>query len=350
MSDVFGVGVIGAGPVTQAIHLPTLARMPDRFRVTAIMDVDEPVAESVAGRVGARHSTSADDLIGDPGVDVVAVCSPHRFHAEQVEAACYAGKAAVLCEKPLALTVADAERVAQVSRETGVPVIVGAMHTFDPGWLGAKANWGDLQETVRVVNSSIVLPWNARYEDWATQILRRPPPGEPVADDALSRSVAVRDAVLGLAVHNLPHVRHFLPDVESVDWAESVDPYGYLVTIRGGGIIARLLGNMHGYWKPSWTLDAWAADQSLHVEFPPSYVQAGSSVATLTSDTQTRRFGGVEANGYEAEWLRVWELAAGIVPQGEDLQATVDDLIYAVRIADAAADLVRGEHARDRVR
>lgn len=96
MPRTLGVGVLGAGPVTQAIHLPTLARMTDRFTVAHISDVDEDLAVSVAGRVGARASASMEALLADPAVEVVAVCSPHQFHAEQVIAACKAAKRAVL--------------------------------------------------------------------------------------------------------------------------------------------------------------------------------------------------------------------------------------------------------------
>ena len=53
------------------------------------MDVDEGVARSVAARTGARSTTDVQVLLDDPAVDVVAVCSPHRFHGEQVEAAAH---------------------------------------------------------------------------------------------------------------------------------------------------------------------------------------------------------------------------------------------------------------------
>lgn len=68
-----GVGILGAGPVTQAIHLPSLARLTDILQVRHIMDVDPAVAESVAGRVGARFSTSMEELLADPDVDIVAI-------------------------------------------------------------------------------------------------------------------------------------------------------------------------------------------------------------------------------------------------------------------------------------
>src|SRR4051812_32500688 len=132
-TSTLGVGILGAGPVTQAIHLPTLARLRDVFHGARIMDVDASVAESVAGRVGAAWTTDIDELLADENVQIVVICSPHQFHAAQVVAACRAGKQAVLCEKPFAMTKAEAEEIAAVAAETKTPIIVGAMHTFDPG-------------------------------------------------------------------------------------------------------------------------------------------------------------------------------------------------------------------------
>src|SRR3954453_23865628 len=85
------VGIIGAGPVTQAIQLPTLARLTDQFEVAVVMDVDSVTAATVARRADAAHTTRAEDVVGDPSVDVVVICSPSQFHAAQVIAACRAG-------------------------------------------------------------------------------------------------------------------------------------------------------------------------------------------------------------------------------------------------------------------
>ncbi|MDE8668807.1 Gfo/Idh/MocA family oxidoreductase [Pseudarthrobacter sp. H3Y2-7] len=200
---VIGVGILGAGPVTQAIHLPSLARLGHLLEVRHIMDVDAGVAEAVAGRVGANFSTSMDQLLADPAVDVVAICSPHQFHAAQVIAACRAGKKAVLCEKPFAMSGEEAASISAVSAETGVPIIVGAMHTFDPGWLAAEQAWGDLPEQVHTVRSTIVLPPNPRFEDFATEIVGRAPvPARDFNDPEVIKAM-LTGGVMGLAIHDL---------------------------------------------------------------------------------------------------------------------------------------------------
>ena len=206
-----GVGFLGAGPVTQAIHLPVLARLSQDFEVTHVNDISADVAASVAARVGAEYSTSSDALLDDPDVDVVAICSPHEFHAVQVIDACRAGKKAILCEKPFAMSGEEADEIAAVSAETGVPIIVGAMHGFDPGWQAACGHWGSLPETSHTIRSSIVLPPNPRFEDFATEVITRPAPMPSDLTDVEVQARMVHDGVVTLAIHDLPLIRRWCP-------------------------------------------------------------------------------------------------------------------------------------------
>ncbi|MFF2243218.1 Gfo/Idh/MocA family protein [Arthrobacter sp. NPDC058130] len=338
-----GVGILGAGPVTQAIHLPSLARLRDILEVRHIMDVDPAVAESVAARVGARFSTSMEELLADPGVEIVAICSPHQFHAVQVIAACRAGKKAVLCEKPFAMNGEEAAAIAAVSAETGVPIVVGAMHTFDPGWLAAEAAWGGLPDQVHTVRSSIVLPPNPRFEDFATEIVGRTPPPPPAStgapsDDNAAVKAKLTGGVMGLAIHDLPLVRRFVPDFASVEvlHAQTVLPFGYVISLRAGTVAIELRAAMNGTWEPSWTFEAIGDDASLSIDFTPSYVHAGSATARIRTAAGTTVLGPFGHNGYEGEWRRLADIArgTGTAPEPETL---IHDLEFALAIADAAA-------------
>lgn len=346
MQSSIGVGFLGAGPVTQAIHLPTLARLGSAFAVRHITDIDPAVAAAIAGRAGAAHSTSVEALLDDPSVDVVAICSPNAVHAEQVIAACRAGKKAVLCEKPLAMSATEADAIAAVSAETGVPVLVGAMHTFDPGWRAAVANWGDLPRRSHTIRLSVVLPPNARFEDVATEVLARPPFPSPDRSDVEVLAAMTQAGVMGLAIHDLPLIRSLLPRYDDLRMiaATFLAPFGYRILFVAGGKSVELHAVMSQTWQPCWTLDAYADDQVLHTEFTPSYVHAGSAVSTLSTADSARVFGPTAVNGYEAEWREI----AGIV-RGEiappDLRELVDDVRFAIAVADAAADAVRSSHS-----
>ncbi|WP_284985353.1 Gfo/Idh/MocA family oxidoreductase [Arthrobacter sp. fls2-241-R2A-172] len=341
-----GVGILGAGPVTQAIHLPSLARLGDILTVRHIMDVDPSVAESVAARVGATHSTSVEALLSDPAVEIVAICSPHQFHAEQVIAACHAGKKAVLCEKPFAMNAGEAARISAVSAETGVPIIVGAMHTFDPGWLAAQDNWGALPETTHTIRSSIVLPPNARFEDFATEIITRPAGGTPDYSDPEVIKGALRGGIMGLAIHDLPLIRRFTPDFKDIEVLEArhVRPFGYVISLRTPTRTIELRAAMNNTWKPEWSFEAISDAAALHIDFTPSYVQAGSATATLTRGTTTTVLGPFDHNGYEGEWRELAALATG-AKQPPTAQTLIDDLTFALDIADATVASLETQHA-----
>ncbi len=337
-----GVGFLGAGPVTQAIHLPTLARLTDLFTVTHVMDIADDIARSVAARVGARWSTSINELLDDPQVDVVAICSPHQFHAAQVIAACRAGKKAVLCEKPFAMSGEEASGIAAVSIETGVPIVVGAMHAFDPGWQAAVANWGSLPEDSHAIRSSIVLPPNPRFEDFATEVITRPTGSGADLDDPEVQAGMVHAGVMGLAIHDLPLVRALLPRFDDlvVHSANALAPFGYQIVLTAGGRRVVLHATMSATWQAQWVLEAHSDHQALQVEFPPSYVHAGSAVATLRTATSSQTWGPATHNGYEGEWRDIAAIVRGEKgpPPTADL---IDDLRFAIAIADAAADLIR---------
>jgi myo-inositol 2-dehydrogenase / D-chiro-inositol 1-dehydrogenase len=106
-----GVGFLGGGLATRAIHIPVLATHLDRFKVVRVMSPDPRVAAEVARRCGAKGSTREEDILDDPAVEIVAICSPDSVHARQVIAACETGKKLIFCEKPLAVTRAQAEEI-----------------------------------------------------------------------------------------------------------------------------------------------------------------------------------------------------------------------------------------------
>jgi len=353
-----GVGFAGAGPVTQAIHLPTLAHLPDLFTPACVMDVNADLAASVAASAGARHTNSLEAMLADPSVDVVAICSPQQFHADQAIAAMRAGKKAVLCEKPLANTADEARAIAQASAETGVQVIVGTMHVFDPAWRALQETLGDLPSRARSIRSSIVLPMNDRFENWATEVTGRPEaawsmPGQMTPD--LIRQI-FHGLILGLAVHDLPLVRTFLPDWRDLEiWsARQLQPFGYLIAGQAGGRAVQLAGTMHGHGEAYWDLDVVTDAEALRIRFTPSYIHGGSAVATLTDGSgAVRQIGPFERNGYVEEWRAVHAAARGAV-QGAmhgdahaapDLATIADDFDFVMDVAAKASEQAIGELA-----
>ncbi|GHF13252.1 Gfo/Idh/MocA family protein [Pseudolysinimonas yzui] len=328
---MIGVGIVGLGPATQAIHLPTLARLADEFRVVNVVDIDEATARAVADPIDAGWSTSFGQLLADERVDVVAVCSPHALHVAHVIASLQAGKA-VLCEKPLTMDLAGLAALREAAGGATAPLMVGWMHAYDPVVEAAISSWSADGNRASALRVSTVLPPNHRFEDAATEVLPRAPAtaggGEP----------ALREALLTLAIHDLPLVRRLLPDLSAplqITHASWRAPWGYLVLGRIGETRVELHASLGQPGGPAWTLEAISPTASLTLDFPPSYVHVGSATSRLARaggrvDEQTA----APEDGYDGEWRR---MAAAI---REGAVGALDDALldaeFAIALADAA--------------
>lgn len=104
-------------------------------RLRWAVDVDPVRAAKVAGlQPGVRTAASLEEPLSDPAVTMVGVCLPHFLHTEAVLAAIAAGKD-VLCEKPLAPGLADADRMAEAAGEAGTLLMVAENECFNPLYL-----------------------------------------------------------------------------------------------------------------------------------------------------------------------------------------------------------------------
>jgi myo-inositol 2-dehydrogenase / D-chiro-inositol 1-dehydrogenase len=137
-SGPLGVALVGSGRMG-AFHGATLSRRLPDARLVAVADPAPGVAERLAASLGAaRAYTDAGEAFADPDVDAVVIAAPARFHADLVVAAAGAGKA-VFCEKPMATTLADADRAREAARASGVVLQVGFNRRFAADWMAARA-------------------------------------------------------------------------------------------------------------------------------------------------------------------------------------------------------------------
>ena len=131
-------GVIGAGGFADRRSIPGMLQA-DGCRLQAVMVRDRERAEVLARKHGAQTGyDSVDALLADGAVDAVYVCTPVHLHREHTIQAARAGKH-VLCEKPLALTAAQAEEMARVCEEHNRLLMPGFMFRFHTSHLRIKA-------------------------------------------------------------------------------------------------------------------------------------------------------------------------------------------------------------------
>lgn len=128
------IGIIGCGGIANNKHLPALKSQSDKCDVVAFCDIILERAEKLAaqyGVPGAKVYTDYNELLADPAIDVVHVLTPNVAHCPITVAAFEAGKH-VMCEKPMAHTSADAQRMLDAWRKSGKKFTIGYQNRFRP--------------------------------------------------------------------------------------------------------------------------------------------------------------------------------------------------------------------------
>ena len=150
-----GYGLIGAGAFGQ-FCLDAVGRM-SRLRPIAVSDSVPGVAASVADAFSLTGYTQPEQLLADPAVEVVHIATPPSSHYSLAMAAINAGKH-VLCEKPLAMTTDQADRMVRAAEGAGVMLAVNHVLRYSP-----------LVETIkRVIDSGVLgVPLRAFFENYA---------------------------------------------------------------------------------------------------------------------------------------------------------------------------------------
>jgi myo-inositol 2-dehydrogenase / D-chiro-inositol 1-dehydrogenase len=126
--DPVRIGLIGAGRIGTH-HATTLARRLPEAELVCVSDPFEVSAQRLGAALGVESLTDSQALIEDPRVEAVAITSSSTAHADLVVAAARAGKA-VFVEKPMAMTLADADRAIDAAERGGIPLQVGFNRRF----------------------------------------------------------------------------------------------------------------------------------------------------------------------------------------------------------------------------
>ena len=190
------VAVVGAG-FLGSVHARNAQAMPE-VEVAWVADVDLARAKELAEPLGARFTADAREAMADPDVDAVIVAVPTVQHRAVTELAANHGKH-VFCEKPIALSVADAEAMVVACRDAGVGLMVGHVVRFFPEY----ARIHELLDEGAVGQVGVVR---------ARRLNSHPRPVRPwYADMAQSGGM-----IVDLMIHDLDTLRWYFGEAERV--------------------------------------------------------------------------------------------------------------------------------------
>ena len=120
---MFGIGIIGCGKIAQVRHIPEYAENKDA-KLVGFYDINLARAQELAAKYDGKAYDSVEALLADPAIAAVSVCAANFAHAEITIAALNAGKH-VLCEKPMATTLADCEAMVEAAKKNGKFLMIG---------------------------------------------------------------------------------------------------------------------------------------------------------------------------------------------------------------------------------
>ena len=160
MSGTLRWGILSTADIGVRKVIPGIRRAA-RCEVAAIASRDAQAARVAADRldIPTAHG-SYDALIQDPDVDAVYIPLPNHLHAEWTIAALRAGKH-VLCEKPLAMTADEAQRMVDAAHETGLHLMEAFMYRHHPTWVAAM----ELVASGRIGTLTAVQSWFSYFND-----------------------------------------------------------------------------------------------------------------------------------------------------------------------------------------
>lgn len=321
------VGIIGVGGIGKT-HLGSWAA--NGIAPAAIADANpETLASAVAEHGGQAFATGLD-LIASGAVDVVSICTPPAFHADLAVASLEAG-IAVLCEKPLATTIGDAERVAATVERTGTLFAMGFCHRYQPHIEALKAmiDGGELGVIREFRNRFAGHLANVEQTWFSNPEIA----GGGVLADTTIHSIDLFRYLVGDPVH----IHALTSSCESgLGPSLDVEDTGVIILRSGEGV----LGVLESSWRTpagEWIVAVHGTDGSAIVDY------ANLSLRVCTA-------GGDWADVAVPEGDRfVREIAAFIACwRGEDTpRATIDDGLAATRILAAAYRAASGRAMHD---
>ena len=133
---MLNIGVLGCGKIAQVRHIPEYAAN-QGAKLTGFFDMDAQRTGEIAAKYNGKAYSSAQELLADPDIEGVSVCVANHAHAELAIAALQAGKH-VLCEKPMAVTLAECEAMLAEADKAGKRLLIGQNQRLAKAHVKAK--------------------------------------------------------------------------------------------------------------------------------------------------------------------------------------------------------------------
>ena len=324
------VGLLGAGRIGQ-VHAVNIAGNP-RSTLVAVADVYAQAAEKLAAEHGAE-ARSVEDILNDDNIDAVLVASSTDTHSDLIEAATAAGKA-VLCEKPVDLSLERAKKCLAAASTTGKPVMIGFNRRFDPNFAavrGALVSGEIGKAELLSVTSFDPAPPPVSYIKVSGGLFR----------DMMIHDFDMSNFLMGDRPVSVRAVGSSIVDPE-IGEAGDVDTAVVTMTYADGriAVIKNSRRAVYGYDQ---RVELLGSEGLLQAQNMLENTVLKSTTAGVVSAKPTYFFLERYMPAYAAEW----EAFVSAVLDGTDMPVTLEDGIAALAMAEAATESFKSGQAVD---
>ncbi|MFK0690174.1 inositol 2-dehydrogenase [Mesorhizobium sp. IMUNJ 23033] len=317
---MLNVGLLGAGRIA-GVHATAIASHPGS-KLVAVSDINTAAAEKLAAQYRAEVRTT-EAVLNDPAIDAVLIATSTDTHSDLIERATAAGKA-VLCEKPVDLSLARALECRKAVAATKRPVMIGFNRRFDPNFaaLKAAADRGEIGKTELLsITSFDPAPPPVAYIKVSGGLFR----------DMMIHDFDMANFIMGAAPMAVTAVGSSIVDPE-IGAAGDVDTAVVTLTYDDGriAVIKNSRRAVYGY------------DQRLELLGSQGLLQARNMLENSVVKSTTTGVTGAKPTyfflerympAYAAEWAGFVEAVNG----GKAVPVTLDDGIAALAMAEAAS-------------
>lgn len=161
------IGIVGAGFMGE-MHAECYNNL-SNARLEAVADIDLTKAKNLAKKHGAKAYQRAEELFEEKDIGIVDICLPTFLHKEFAVKAARAGKN-ILCEKPIALTVEDADEMIDAANKAGVKFMIAQVLRFWPEYVKLKDIFDkkELGDLLSITCTRISMAPNWAWDNWLT--------------------------------------------------------------------------------------------------------------------------------------------------------------------------------------
>lgn len=319
------VGIVGCGEAAQILHLPAIRDLPEQFRVSGVCDASATVLRGVgAGVPEARQFAESSDLVTNDNVDVVLITNPNVYHTDVALAAMRAGKH-VMIEKPMCVTLSEADALTEAEAKYGVTVQIGYQRRYAPAFEEAVRLVKELTQPINLARVHDVIGPNASFIESTTPVIKANDIPTSVmehaqaalaaknieaigtAEGARARAYAI---LLGLSSHDISAMRELIGIPKRVLYAAQ----------RKGGIFISAAFDYDGFICQFETgidkvarfdahLEVYSDEKIIRIDYDTPYIRHQPTVLTVTEPKT--RFGASETrshatrgDAFVVEWRR----------------------------------------------